>query len=204
MASNPHLRLLLSIVILVLITTPRTTPAEAQTPKPKLALAADGWPSGPATPEGAASDMVRALIQKDEKLFRETCVRPFAAGNSAQQYEKFKRETVAAMRAEAARAIPSPGAPVAIEKVFAARHLTLDGPASYGDASFGFQDVMFVDIVIQLPAGAKSLMRNLVIHDKDGKWYVDPLPSASPLLSTGLENEAASKLTLADAYLLQK
>jgi len=175
-----------------------------QTAKPKLRVVPDGLPSGHGTPEGAASDVVRALINRDEKLFSNTCVRLYAGGNGPAAYAQFLRETVRNIRQEAAKKKPSPRGPKTIGKVFAARHLSKNGPASYGYAAFGFQEVMFVDVGILLFNGERSMMRILVIKDRDGKWYVHPDPSASPLLSYGLDDEKASVLDFSDAYELER
>jgi hypothetical protein len=104
------------------------------------------------------------------------------------------------IKAEAAKKEPSPQGPRSIEKVFAARHLSKSGPASYGNAAFGFEDIMFVDIGLYLHNGEGAMNRTLVIKDRDGKWYVHPAPSASPLLSEGLNEEKASVLDLTDVY----
>lgn len=103
-----------------------------QTTKPRLKVAADGFPSGHATPEGAASDVVRALINRDEKLFSTTCIRLYAGGNGPAAYAQFLRETVQNIQQEAAKKVPSPGGPKSIGKLFAARRLSKSGPASYG------------------------------------------------------------------------
>jgi hypothetical protein len=84
--------------------------------------------------------------------------------------------------------------------VFASRHLTKTGPVSYGYAAYGFQDIMFVDVGVYLYNGERSMMRTMVIKDRDSKWYVHPDPSASPLLSEGLNEEKASVLDLTDVY----
>jgi hypothetical protein len=44
----------------------------------------------------------------------------------------------------------------------------------------------------------------MVIKDKDGKWYVHPMPGVSPLLSTGLNDESASKQDFSETYEVQK
>jgi len=62
---------------------------------------------------------------------------------------------------------------------------------------------MFVDVGVYLHNGRRLLNRTLVIKDKDGKWYVDPDPSASPLLSDGLDQESASVVDLTDVYELE-
>ena len=175
-----------------------------QTTKPKLRLAADGFPSGHETPEGAACDVVRSLINRDEKLFSRTCIRLYGGGNGPPVYAQFLRETLQNIRQEATKKEPSPGGPKSIGKLFAARHLNKTGPVSYGYASFGFQDIMFVDVGVYLYSGERSMMRTMVIKDNDGKWYVHPAPSASPLLSDGLDDEKASVLDFSDAYQLEK
>ena len=175
----------------------------AQTAKPKIKVASDGFPSGHDIPEGAASDVVRSLINRDEKLFSSTCIRLFGAGNGAEAYSQFLHETIENIRKEADRKEPSPRGPKSIEKVFAARYLSRSGPASYGYAGFGFLDIMFVDVGLRLHNGEQSMMRILVIKDRDGKWYVFPDPSATPLLSVGLDEEKPSVLNFTDVYDLE-
>ena len=62
---------------------------------------------------------------------------------------------------------------------------------------------MFVDIGLHLHNGELAMNRTLVIKDRDGKWYVHPAPSASPLLSEGLNEEKASVFDLTDVYELE-
>jgi hypothetical protein len=62
---------------------------------------------------------------------------------------------------------------------------------------------MFVDIGVYIHSGERAFNRTLVIKDRDGKWYVHPAPSASPLLSEGLNKENASVLDLTDVYELE-
>jgi hypothetical protein len=193
-----------SLLVLICLVPLLCGAAVTQTTKPKLRIAADGLPSGHGTPEGAACDVARSLINRDEKLFSNTCVRLYAGGNGPSAYAQFLRDTVRNIRQEAAKKEPSPGGPKSIGKVFAARHLTKNGPASYGYAAFGFQEIMFVDVGVFLYNGERSLMRTLVIKDKDGKWYVHPDPSASPLLSDGLNEEKPSVLDFSDAYELER
>jgi hypothetical protein len=172
--------------------------------KPKLKVASDGFPSGHETPEGAACDLARAFIKHDDTLFSSTCIRLYSGGKGPAAYAAFLTKTVAEIKAEAAKKEPSPGGPKSIGKVFAARHLSKDGPASYGYAAFGFQDIMFVDVGVFLHDGSHALNRTLVIKDKDGKWYVHPIPSAAPLLSMGLNDETPSKQDFSEAYEIQK
>lgn len=172
--------------------------------KPKLRVAADGYPSGHDTPEGAACDLARAFINRDVALFTNTCIRLYGGGRGPADYATFLMNTMAGMRAEAAKKEPSPGGPKSVGKVFAARHLSMSGPASYGYASFDFQDIMFVDVGVFLQNGDHALNRTMVIKDSNGKWYVHPMPSVSPLLSAGLDEETPSKQDFSEAYEIQK
>jgi hypothetical protein len=192
-------------IVLALCTIPAMLcgTASSQTAKPKLVVAADGFPSGHDTPEGPACDVMRALINRDEKLFLATVIKPFSAGPAGAAYTQFLQGTAQNIRAEAAKRVPSPGGPKQIGKVFAARHLSRNGPASYGYAAFGFRDVLFVDVGIMLYSGDRGMNRTLVIQDKDGKWYADPDPEASPLLADGLNEEKPSTLDFADVYMVE-
>jgi hypothetical protein len=194
-----------SLVTLVIcgILSLSTAALGQQTTKPKLRVAADGLPSGHDTPEGAACDLARSFINRDEKLFLTTSIRLYGGGSGRDAYSKFLQATVESIKAEATKTEPSPGGPKSIGKVFAARHLSKSGPVSYGYA-FGFEDIMFVDIGVYLQNGERAMNRTLVIKDRDGKWYVDPYPAASPLISEGLNEEKASVQDLADVYELEE
>jgi hypothetical protein len=134
--------------------------------KPKLKVAADGLPSGHDTPEGAACDLARAFINRDAALFSNTCVRLYGGDKGPEDYAAFLKSTVEGFKQEAARKDPSPSGPKSIGKVFAARHLTRNGPASYGYAAFKFQDIMFVDVGCLLHNGERCLNRTMVIKDE--------------------------------------
>lgn len=178
--------------------------ATAQTAKPKLRVAADGLPSGHATPEGVAADLAKAFINHDVELFRSTCIRVFSKGKSGPKYSRFLAEKEDEIKHEAAQKQPSPGGPKCIMKIFAARHLSRNGPASTGYAFFGFQDIMFVDVGVGLYNGERYLTRTMVIQDEDGKWYVHPCPSCDPLLSFGLNEETASTQDFTAVYDIEK
>ena len=165
-----------------------------------LTVAEDGYPTGYSTPEGAACDLARAFIRRDPSLFESTCIRPFGGGQSRAKYEAFLKQTAASIAAEAKKTTPSAGGPTRIGKVFAARHLTQSGPVSYGYAMFGFNDVEFVDVGVFLHDGSHVLNRTFVIQDSNGKWYVDPDPTVSPLLSAGLNDEMPSTADFSEAY----
>ncbi len=183
--------------------SPLSGAAGKQTTRPKLRVAADGFPGGHDTPEGTACDLARSFINRDEKLFSSTSIRLYGSRNGREAYAKFLQETVQRIKAEAGRHEPSPQGPKSIGKVFAARHLSKSGPVSYGYTAFGFEDIMFVDIGVYLHNGERAMNRTLVIKDRDGKWYVHPDPSASPLLSDGLNEEKASVEDLTYVYELE-
>jgi hypothetical protein len=151
-----------------------------------------------------ACDLARSFINRDQRLFSSTSIRLYGGGTAREAYSKFLEETVLQIEEEASKREVSPHGPKSIGKVFAARHLSKSGPVSYGNAAFGFEDIMFVDIGVYLHNGERSLNRTLVIKDKDGKWYVHPAPNVSPLLSEGLNEEKDSVLDMKDVYELQQ
>jgi hypothetical protein len=165
--------------------------------KPKLKVAADGFPAGQTTPEGAASELARAFIARDAVAFRTVCIRPYGGGPTRSEYTGYL-DGVSAHLQQAGN--PSQDDPKKIVTVFAARHLSKNGPASYGYAAFDFRDVMFVDVEVMLQNGNKLLRRTLVIEDRDGNWYAHPVPDVSPSLSDGLYDESASVQRFTDAY----
>jgi hypothetical protein len=174
-----------------------------QSIKAKLKVAADGPPRGHDTPEGAACDLARAFIERNDKLFTSTSIRLYGGGTGREAYVKFLRETVESIQAEAAKKAPSPQGPKSIGKVYAAPRLNKSGPVSYGYAAFGFEDIMFVDVGVYLQNGERAMNRTMVIKDRDGKWYVHPAPYVDPLLSDGLNDEGNSVLDITDVYQLE-
>lgn len=172
--------------------------------KPILKVAPDGFPSGHATPEGAACDLARAFIRRDPVLFTNTCVRIYTGGKSGADYAAFLKNAVAGMSAEAARKTPSPESPKAIGKVFAACRLSRTTSVTYGRTMFKFQDLMFVDVGVFLRSGGHALFRTLVIKDSNGRWYAHPAPGLAPSLSTGLDEEPKSKRDFSEVYTVRK
>lgn len=186
---------LIHVIFVLALVIVSTVVADA---KPKIRIATDGFPTGQNTPEGAASDLARAFMKQDAVAFRSLCIRPYGAGQSRKDYEGYLNGVSEHFKSLKGR--PDPDNPTKIIKVFAARHLTMNGPVSFGYAAADFQDIMFVDIEVQLRNGSKHLRRNLVIKDHDGKWYVHPVPDVSPLLSAGLFDEKPSVRTFTDVY----
>jgi hypothetical protein len=178
--------------------------AIAKDKKPKLKVAADGFPAGHETPEGVASDLSRAFINHDVALFSDICIGLYASHKGPAEYDKFMRATIASLGQKGASKGQLPSEPKTIAKLFAARHLSRNGPASYGYAAFDFQDLMFVDVDIELINGKHKLNRTLIIKQKDGKWYAHPAPNVSPLLCEGLEEESASVADFSEVYDIEK
>ncbi len=178
---------LLAIVILGWMVASQTFAAE-----PAIAAARDGFPSGPDTPEGAACDLARAFIYDDPVLFLATCIEPFGDPEARMARHQFLQSMVVQMKMDPAGKAPAQDSPRSITKCFAARHLREAGPTSYGAATFGFQDVMFVDVSALLQNGETRICRTLTIKNKQGKWVVDPQPESLPQLSAGLDDETPS------------
>jgi len=198
-----HFLLLLPTLVVLTFFSILSVASGQQSTKPKLRVASDGLPSGHDTPEGVACDLARSFINRDEKLFSSTSIRLYGGGNGRKDYAKFLQDTTQSIEAEAAKKEPSPQGSKSIGKVFAARHLSKSGPVSYGYATNGFKDIMFVDVGVYLYNGERALNRTLVVKDRDGKWYVHPDPLVDPLLSDGLNEEKASVLDLTDVYELE-
>jgi hypothetical protein len=170
----------------------------ASAAKPRLKVAGDGFPTGQGTPEGAASDLARAFMTQDALRFRSTCVRPYGAGKARAEYTEYLDGVSSHLKQE--HKSPSPDSPKKIVKVFAARHLSKNGPASYGYASFDFQNIMFVDVEVELLSGKRISRRTMVIEERDGQWYTHPVPDVSPLLSDGLYDESPSNQLFTSVY----
>ncbi|HJZ62979.1 MAG TPA: hypothetical protein VKD70_01585 [Candidatus Acidoferrum sp.] len=172
--------------------------------KPKPSLAADGFPTGLDTPEGAASDLERAYIQRDSNLFAIVCIGLYANHSGPAQYDELMRETIARLDRESSSKVETPLDPRAINKVFAARHFSREGPASYGYAAFDFRDVVFVDVQVQLRNGKLITNRILVIKTADDQWHAHPAPKVSPLLCFGIDEEKPSQTDFSEAYKIAK
>jgi len=171
--------------------------------KPKIQLAEDGFPTQQNTPEGTASDLARSFIKHDPKWFRALCIRPFGADQSQMDYVQYLGGIAEHMVQE--KEFPAQDSLQKIVQVYAARHLTKNGPASWAYAAFDFQDLMFVDVKVKLINGQTLLRRTMVILDHDGKWYALPVIDISPMMSDGLHNEAPSRQPFTAAYdILQK
>lgn len=202
--------LALGASIFGLATAARSQPASATRPakpdpsKPAIHVTADGFPTGHDTPEAAACDLARAFILFDPKRFDDVCIAPFGGGENRAKYERFLKDVRQSIVDQHDRAEKSPNGPKAIAKLFAARHLWLDGPASYGYAAFQFKDVMFVDVRVILHTGERSLNRTLLIQKKDGKWYVHPFPASCPTLSDGINDEPESTHDFTEVYSVER
>ena len=147
------------------------------------------FPSGQDSPEGVACDMARAFINADKNLWMK--INHPTLTNNYPQAKEFV-EDMAAQMDEMAKIDPEDRlGPIEILRVYKARHLSMNGPASYGYAMFNFEDVMFVDVVALDSDGLEYPNRTLVIKDKS-KWYAIPRPDLYELLSAGLNSESIS------------
>jgi hypothetical protein len=162
-----------------------------------IKTAGDGFPTGAETPEGAACDFFRAIIHRDPVMFLDICLKPYGDPSTRRNYEQYLQSAISQMKQEASLSEPSPLGPRSIETCYAARHLTAIGPASYGQTSLGFDDVMFVDLKVNLQNGNSQFYRTLLLQ-KNKRWSVHPQPDLSPLLISGLAEESKSHETFAD------
>lgn len=178
-------------IVGVLLLSPALAVAEPPSSTP-ISVAGAALPSGQDSPEGAAVDFARAFVDHDAALFRRVCIRDHAEGDAAKALAELRQSVVEGLAAMSEGTSPHPDAPAKVEKIFAFRNLSRNGPASYGFAAFGFQNLGFVDVLAKTHAGDQITTRTMVIKDRDGKWYVHPAPEISPLLSTGLNDEPDS------------
>ncbi len=193
------------ILMVFLLALPCRADDPTPIPKPKLKLAADGFPTGHATPEGVACDLARAFITTDAALFTTTCQPAYGDATLQNAYKDFLHGVIESfLKIKAIKLDPDPYNPKAIAKVFAARHLSQPGPATYGRTTFGFQDVAFVDVDALLIDGEHAVNRTLVVKAADGQWYVHPTPEISPSLSEGLDDESPSTQNFTDVYDLER
>ncbi len=180
--------------------TTEAEPEVAPADRPDLTVEADGFPGGNETPEGSATDLARAFISRDMQLFQSIRLEPFGGEGNRTAYNDFLDNVTTAMQEEAEKPIPSAGGPKLIDSVFAARHPSIDGPASTGYALYNFHDVMFVDVQVELHNGEKVLNRTLVVQLDDKTWRVHPAPHTAELLSEGLNDETESTRPFSEAY----
>ncbi len=150
-------------------------------------------PRGPGSPEGVACDLAYAFIEADADKFLASCLKPWGPESEAKtSYQAFLDDMVRQFAKVAASDALPPGGPKRILRVYKARKLSLNGPASFGSVFFDLADVQFVDVITERHDGEEFRMRGLVLQAKDGQWCVMPMPAAYPLLSMGLNAESES------------
>ncbi|MEA3210516.1 MAG: hypothetical protein QOE70_3573 [Chthoniobacter sp.] len=152
-------------------------------------LGAAELPSGQNTPEGVACDAIMAYIRSDSAAWLATLVRPIYGEEGNRQYEEFKKQMVADTDQ---RKVDPTFKPPRIVRCFKAREFSLNGPGSAAYAFFEFTGNMFVDVIVETTQGKIQCFRYHVLLDKDKKWYFEPRPDLSQLLSMGLNGEADS------------
>jgi hypothetical protein len=157
-----------------------------------VTLASDGLPTGSNTAEGAACDLTRSFINSDVSLLTNSCLKRWGFGATAAEYDRFIKMVVSGTEADKHRSTSHPSNPASIERVYAAEHLTAEGPASYAYAMFNVHDVVFVDVVARLHDNRVFTNRTMVLKLAKGYWRVHPCPTIDPLLSVGLNSEPAS------------
>lgn len=156
-------------------------------------IALDGFPTGHATPEAAACDLVRAIIQADPDLLREASLQLPSDTESAILYNKFLDQTESELRAAPGSLVPDLADAQYITTVYKARPLSAPGPKSYAFTVLNLRDVKFVDTQSKMLDGSTLDSRTLVVQTAlDKKWYAIARPDFFPLLSEGLDDEPES------------
>ncbi len=170
-----------------------STPTAASTTATVAVVAKDGLPTGQDSAEGVACDLARAFAAADATMWSGITVKLPSDDQAHATLEAFVGKTATAMDVEAAKPEAERSGPKDIDTCFKARHLSDANAAAYGATLYHYQDVMFVDVVVKNHDGQESANRTLVVKAADGKWYVHPQPSLSPMLSMGLNGESDSE-----------
>jgi len=139
-------------------------------------IAADGYPTGPQTPEGAACDLTRAFINNHVELFRAVTAGVLGEGKSAECARNFMdiAETDVNLRfidriIEVYEA-EEPSEPSAIEQA----------------AAYGFADIKHVAVVFRRTNGLENIQQTMVLLTPEGEWKVMPAWKCYPELAAGL------------------
>jgi hypothetical protein len=152
----------------------------------------DAFPKGTASPEGVAADLARAFIESRVDVFDKACLQLDAKRSPAE----FKYQAaLALLRSEILAHAKQPAAegdPIAIKRVYRARRLSREGPASAAYAIFDLRDLQFVDVQVELKARGVQTVRTLVVQTPGAGWKAIPRPDLLPLLSMGLNDEPES------------
>ncbi|MBX9737518.1 MAG: hypothetical protein K2X32_11385 [Phycisphaerales bacterium] len=151
-------------------------------------IAPDGYPTGNTTAEGVACDLARSFIHADADLFIATCL----DRKYSEEHAKFLDAMAGAMRDVKAGRQSNAGGPTSIARVWKARNLSRNGPASAGFTFFNFSEVKFVDVGSPLTDGTRYVNRTLVVQLSDGTWRVIPDPENFGVLAQGLNSESDS------------
>lgn len=159
----------------------------------KFTIPADGFPTGPTTPEGAACDLVRArFIYRARRLFQETCLPPPKGPSALGTYFKFYYYLLSDLRDVTPKKTTGPEEIKAIRKVYLARELSRPEPRAVAARELGWVGIKFVDLLLEQNNGKKLTERILVAQVRKNLWFAHPLPNTSPRISTGWREESPS------------
>lgn len=147
-------------------------------------IAADGFPTGSTSPEGAACDAARALVERDGEMLREASIDAFGSEHQKAAYERALTEAADTLEDEAV-------APEGIVRVFDARLPTMAAPRAEMYARYGVLDVRFVDVVLDY-GEEERVARTLVARTPEKGWGVVVEPGIYPEISEGLAQESES------------
>lgn len=158
----------------------------ADDPPQPVHAKADACPSGIATPEGVAADMVRAFIDRDSKVFNNSRYIRMCEGrdNPAKYYAAFLENASFANGSEVFNIDDLPNPLQRISKVFSARSVAPPDEASKATwqqslAFMSLEDRMFVDVVAVDSTGTEFVHRTVVEKHVGGAWFAVP-PLSTP------------------------
>ena len=140
-----------------------------------------GFPTGTATPEGVAADLVRAFINRDPRLFNNAREIRLCEGSDdpGRYYAAFLERASFATGSKTFNIHTLPNPLKRISKVFVARSF---GPhdkdaKAYSDLNLrlAFLDAQkFVDVVAVDSDGTEFLHRTIVVKQIGGAWFAVP------------------------------
>jgi len=162
--------------------------ASADDPTPLAKKHKDGFPTGNATSEGAATDLVRAYIGRDFLLFNKVryvrmCETP---NDHANKYVRFLRYTAFSNNSKTYKLDSLPSELTRISKVFTARSLAPQNEEEKAEWELRLllhhlQDQMFVDVIAEGSDGREYLQRAVVDQHIGGGWTAQlPIHHAYP------------------------
>lgn len=166
----------------------------------------DEFPTGNMTPEGAATDLVRACIQRDESLFNKARhVRICEGKNDPAYYFKLFLKNASfthGSRTFNPETLPHPL--TGISKVYVSRSLAPKEDDEQAKWKLGLslnflEDRVFVDVVAVDSEGTDYIHRSIVEKHQGGNWHAVPPLSERHRMDEVLKTYPASTVEISKA-----